>query len=907
MQEYKLQKCIQELNKPNKNRNQEIIIDYLKSLVPFMNLVNEKNEYSEEIINKISKIMRYQKNIKNDLIIQYGDKGNDFYIILKGFISILVPKYSIYYMDEEEFILHLLKLRQYNQNELIIQCLRQNALIFSIPTERFDDLLFDLQNKNKKRYFFKKSIIKKAKEVYEYINNHINNKNIKNISPEDYIALLEVDEAIKKNTYKLTHLNKLNIDFDKKDEDKKLTKIPNYVVVSKFGTGETFGELALEHLNKKRMATIITLSDCHFAVIDKREYNELIKDSVNKSKNKFYNLIYTYKIFDSISYMSFDKKYYNYFRYLKMKQNEILFNEGDSCDEVYFILNGEYELFVDKNIFEINQMILKLIIIVDELKKIIIKEYKNIEKINLKNNKNKSFINLKNNLNLFFNKFENEINLEQVSYIIKNKDIINKHKFLGDNFFKTVSDKKRIRLGIYKSKQIIGLADTINRFFGDTKCFFNCKCFSFSGELYYIKYKEFSSMYEQEENVKLYTSEFLYQNLYYIIGRLLSHKKFIYEKANKKENDFFSLLHSEENSKNNNNYDKHKIKKNSINLLINKIKNSSLINEKNKINNKINIFKFISSEKNLDTKYIINDLRPQKNNLNILKNINLIKTDNNYNSFSDTKRNENNNNEYYYNNFNTSSRSNNNNLSGVESYILSNGKKKIKNINNIQSQKILKKNITFNYKNLLSDSKIKSKNLELEKKNEFPVLVINDKEVKINENSISKKYIDKNNYRNILKPIDSKNKKLIELINSKEVKNMVIYSDHNDYIEMHQKLKHLRKKKGLLLSRNYNTCNIKTISKEDIKTINNYFDKKQFYSTISYKKNSPEFLSYNLSDINGNHLKQIKLKINESSKTPTYNNKKNLFHIGKGGIKKLKKLNKFRQSLTHRNFASYNY
>ena len=345
MQELKLEKCIKELNKSNKNRNQEIIIDYLKTLVPFMNLVNEKNEYSTEIINKISKIMTYQKNIKNDLIIQYGDKGNDFYIILKGNINILVPKYSLYYMDEEEFILHLLKLRKYNQNELIIQCLRCNALIFAIPTERLDDLILDLQKKKSNYYLYKKTIINKAKEVYEYINKKENsNKNIKNISPEDYIALFEVDESIKKNTSKLIHLSNLKIEFDKKDEDKKLTKIPNYEIVAKFGTGDTFGELALEHMNKKRMATIITSSDCDFAVIDKIEYNELIKDSINKSKDKFYNLIYKYKIFDSISTISFDKKYYNYFRYLKMKKNEILFNEGDPCDDVYFILNGEYEL-----------------------------------------------------------------------------------------------------------------------------------------------------------------------------------------------------------------------------------------------------------------------------------------------------------------------------------------------------------------------------------------------------------------------------------------------------------------------------------------------------------------------------------------------------------------------------------
>ena len=905
MQELKLEKCIKELNKSNKNRNQEIIIDYLKTLVPFMNLVNEKNEYSTEIINKISKIMTYQKNIKNDLIIQYGDKGNDFYIILKGNINILVPKYSLYYMDEEEFILHLLKLRKYNQNELIIQCLRCNALIFAIPTERLDDLILDLQKKKSNYYLYKKTIINKAKEVYEYINKKENsNKNIKNISPEDYIALFEVDESIKKNTSKLIHLSNLKIEFDKKDEDKKLTKIPNYEIVAKFGTGDTFGELALEHMNKKRMATIITSSDCDFAVIDKIEYNELIKDSINKSKDKFYNLIYKYKIFDSISTISFDKKYYNYFRYLKMKKNEILFNEGDPCDDVYFILNGEYELYVDKNIFEINQMILKLKIIVDELKKIIIHETKNFEKINLKN-KSKSLTNIKNNLNLFFNKFENEINLEEVTYIIKNKDIINRLKFLGSNFYKKISNKKRIRLGIYKSRQIIGLSDTINRYFGDNKCFFNCKCFSFSGELYYIKYNKFLSIYEQEENVKLYTSELLYQNLYYIIGRLLSHKKFIYEKANKKENDFIDLIHLGENKKDiNHNYDKLKINKNAIYAMINKIKNSSLIKEKNKnnINYKLDIkanpFKSISSEKNSDTNYGINDLYPLKNNFNIFKNINQIKMDNN--SLSDTKRNESNNNDFY-NNFNISSRSNNN-ISGVESFIFSNGKNGIRNINNIQSQKILKKDNKFNSRNILGDSNKKFKNTEVEKKIEYPVLVINDKEVKINENSLNKKRNIKKNYKNILKPIDSKNKKLIELINSNEVKNMVIYSDQNDNIEIHQKLKHLRKKKGLLLSRNFNKFNIKTLSKEDNKIIHNYLDKKEFYSTISYKSNSPKFLTYNLSDVNGNNLKQIKLKINGTSRSPTYNNKINILKIKKGSIKKR---NKFRQSLTCRNFYSY--
>ena len=126
--------------------------------------------------------MNLQSNKTNDLIIQYGERGNNFYIILQGTIGIFVPKFTEYYMNEEEFILHLLKLRIYNQNELIIQCLRKNSLIFSIPNERFDDFLFDL--KNKKIFIEKKRLISKAEEVYDYLNSeeYINNKNsIKNI------------------------------------------------------------------------------------------------------------------------------------------------------------------------------------------------------------------------------------------------------------------------------------------------------------------------------------------------------------------------------------------------------------------------------------------------------------------------------------------------------------------------------------------------------------------------------------------------------------------------------------------------------------------------------------------------------------------------------------------------------
>ena len=868
-EEEKLEKCIKELKKPIENRDHSFIIDYIKTLESFMNLIQERNEDTEDIIIKISKIMNLQTNITNDLIIQYGERGNFFYIILKGTIAILVPKFTEYYMNEEDFLMHLFKLKRYNQNELIIRCLRQNSLFFSIPNENFDDFLKNFQNKSYS-LLYKKKIINEAKELYKYINSeeYINNKDKKiNITPEKYISLLDIDDNVKKNTEKLKYMNNLKLEFEKSDEDKKLVMIPNFEIVSEFNTGYSFGELALEHLNKKRMATIIALTDCDFAVMNKMEYNELIKESYSKSKNKFFNLIYTYKIFDYITHSSFEKKYYNHFQYLKIKKNSILFNEGDECDEVYFLLDGEFELYVDKNIEEVNKIILELKNKIDNLKKIIIKENSNYM-YNNSNIKNKTYQKIKNNLNEFFNKFENEIKLEEIEYLIKHKELINKKKYLGSNFNKIISDKKRVKLGIYKSRQILGLNDIINRQNGNNKCYFNCKCSSFFGELYYIDYKKFCSIYENEENVKLFTSELLYQNLYYIIGRLLLHKKYIYEYAKKKQSDF--MEYKTQNINNFVNDYTSKNSRNAINIMKPQFKINNLINKKKILNSRI--YNFIQSDLNSLTNesksinFKSESLNVKKDiNINILKNINERKKYGSYyGAFTDKKEKEKYND--YNDNYNYNYNSQNNNStdyikSKIESYILSKKNDKIglnkSNSNFSKSHKIIK----FNSKNLLI-SKTKSEEndtLSPEEKVNNPVLVINDKKVEINEN-FRENYNYKKNYKILIKSMYLQNKKMRNIIKSKELKNIALFGDFSESIEVKNNYKNLfRKNKNLLIYRNI-VKNI--ISKNHSKDKNG--NNNNFSYTSNRFNDSARFLTYNISDLNGNNQKEIKLKVNES-------------------------------------------
>ena len=89
--------CLKALDSLPKQRNNEYlnhIISYLKSLPNFMNILSkEKNmKLSENLIEQISLHLRHEFIPKNNIVCRYGEKGEKFYIILKGKVNFLIPK-----------------------------------------------------------------------------------------------------------------------------------------------------------------------------------------------------------------------------------------------------------------------------------------------------------------------------------------------------------------------------------------------------------------------------------------------------------------------------------------------------------------------------------------------------------------------------------------------------------------------------------------------------------------------------------------------------------------------------------------------------------------------------------------------------------------------------------------------
>ena len=151
---------------------------------------------------------------------------------------------------------------------------------------------------------------------------------MKKISPNDYIKINKIDNSI---------IEKSGLNYDEKGNKRNKVVIMGYNLVNYFETGQTFGEVALENSSNKRIATVIAIEDCDIVYIVKKEYNSLIKNSIERTIRNFYNVIYSFKLFKFITRYSFDKLYYNYFVYRKFNKGNFLIRQDEECNDLYFI------------------------------------------------------------------------------------------------------------------------------------------------------------------------------------------------------------------------------------------------------------------------------------------------------------------------------------------------------------------------------------------------------------------------------------------------------------------------------------------------------------------------------------------------------------------------------------------
>ena len=299
-------------------------------------------------------------------------------------------------------------------------------------------------------------VIKNLELIYEKTN--------KVISLEEYIKNCYIDESL--------------LICDKYTKKEQVT-IFQYFEITRKKEGDTFGELALQHNDNKRTATMITTKDSVFGYLSKHDYNNCLRGVEMKKRKIEVNFIMSFSLFDEMNWVNFEKTYFNYFKKEYLTSGQVIINQNDQIENIFFIMEGQIEITTNLNFNEINS------ILKDKNKRIKNKKNKYTNKDNLDidkddENKEQSQEKINNNKNNMDNNYKNEIDninkKEESNKKDKDKNSDNKKfDFLSNKQIKELQEYKCFRLCVINNKDILGLNDICSK---DGVSFVKATCLS---------------------------------------------------------------------------------------------------------------------------------------------------------------------------------------------------------------------------------------------------------------------------------------------------------------------------------------------------------------------------------------------------------------------------------------------
>jgi CRP-like cAMP-binding protein len=182
--------------------------------------------------------------------------------------------------------------------------------------------------------------------------------------------------------------------------------------------GDTFGELALQHEDSKRTATIITNTDIILGYLTKSDYEACLSEIEIKRRKTEVNFIMSFSIFDKMNWINFENKYFNFFKREYYSQGESIMKQGEKISKIIFIMDGQFEITSSLSILSLYKILRQKTNY--SFKKINIRIKKKINNIRLYICNNKDILGL--NDSCFFG-----LQGEQISFItatcISNKSI----------------------------------------------------------------------------------------------------------------------------------------------------------------------------------------------------------------------------------------------------------------------------------------------------------------------------------------------------------------------------------------------------------------------------------------------------------------------------------------------------
>ena len=138
----KMNEIIKEiLSKKNRTENELLIIkSYIKSLSKFIEILTKNEKIDIEcVLTRISKNLKLESFKKNTFLMKIGELGNNFYVILKGKVGVLVPKHFEVIMTKKQYLNHLKLLQNFEEYYLLNSTLLENLSILSVDFKEIEN------------------------------------------------------------------------------------------------------------------------------------------------------------------------------------------------------------------------------------------------------------------------------------------------------------------------------------------------------------------------------------------------------------------------------------------------------------------------------------------------------------------------------------------------------------------------------------------------------------------------------------------------------------------------------------------------------------------------------------------------------------------------------------------------
>lgn len=476
-------RIITEMQQPQDQRNVELIQKFFLSLPGIDRILVKEQDELKHMLKVIPNMLKYKEFEETEIVFRGTSKLNNVIIILEGEITVLEAENFTIESSLIEYVTLLFHLRKNAEIELSDHCYSANQNAFPTYEDNFDTFLRNLsKGKSKNPIFLENPQIQdKASDAIKSIKHEIRKK-------------FTVDEYIK--FYDMTRLNKFNsIRFS----EKRIIDIPKYHIKRVYKTGEIIDLDIYTSNERKRILTAIATTPCKVASFESSEYDILLKNTNEKLKKKFLQVIYSSSLFRKVSSYLFEKKFYNFFNYRCISRGEFLFKEGEESENIFFLVSGELEIYTHKNIIQLNNAIV---------------DYRKCLK-GLEGRKNK---------------YDDEDDYEETK---ENIELLTNKSFLTEIENKTLFDFKKVKIGIIDHREIIGLHDFVNM--TDRKFLVNGKCLT-QLEVYEISFDHFLCVCA-EAKVQEEGNPYFINKLTYMIKRLEYHKTNLYDSIKKKDYD----------------------------------------------------------------------------------------------------------------------------------------------------------------------------------------------------------------------------------------------------------------------------------------------------------------------------------------------------------------------------------